>query len=463
MNGDWVHFVEAAEFIEFISTNDGSAFLWTDSEEILAIANLYQINIKVITLRTKEDLDPVTSFIVPDPDIKEFAMLPPGIVPDMILLHSEDSHFNLISSKQSRLVRNIEEKHKNKDKLDDKDNHKCNDNELNELKQKYDKLQKTYLESLEEIKHLKNNKPTTKKRKIESTKETDEEYNEQETNTERSDEEILTTSKQSGFSRDGPQSQPIPKPKTKEQCEVCKLTFESRTNLETHMKKHTSDGDWRCNDCPHQTNSESNLKNHIKLTHHTSPQIKKNTEPSMDKTSSQCNFCDKTFTVSNDFITHRQSAHKTFKPCRNLQNCDYKESCIFNHSPLEEGKYLCFECGKKCDTFKELMHHRKNNHNMDKCLKFMRNNCPFNDASCWYKHETTFDPENLVEMKSPDKLKNVGGNKSSDTPVFCEAPANLAPPSNQPSQATWLKMTSMLTDLNQMMKKMKETIPLLSL
>ena len=114
VNGDWVHFVEAAEFIEFISTNDGSAFLWTDSEEILAIANLYQINIKVITLRTKEDLDPVTSFIVPDPDIKEFAMLPPGIVPDMILLHSEDSHFNLISSKQSRLVRNIEEKHKNK-------------------------------------------------------------------------------------------------------------------------------------------------------------------------------------------------------------------------------------------------------------------------------------------------------------------------------------------------------------
>ena len=62
----------------------------------------------------------------------------------------------------------------------------------------------------------------------------------------RSDEEILTTSNQSGFSRDGPQSQPIPKPKTKEQCEVCKLTFESRTNLETHMKKHTSDGDWRC-------------------------------------------------------------------------------------------------------------------------------------------------------------------------------------------------------------------------
>ena len=40
---------------------------------------------------------------------------------------------------------------------------------------------------------------------------------------------------------------------------------------------------------------------------------------------------------------------------------------------------------------------------------------------------------------------------------FRDPPANLAPPSQQPTQAGWLKMVAMLDNLNQMMKEMRET------
>ena len=39
---------------------------------------------------------------------------------------------------------------------------------------------------------------------------------------------------------------------------------------------------------------------------------------------------------------------------------------------------------------------------------------------------------------------------------FYEAPENLAPPPAQPSQATWVRMMTMLTEFNQMMEKMKQ-------
>ena len=124
-------------------------------------------------------------------------------------------------------------------------------------------------------------------------------------------------------------------------------------NLNEHILTHTSDGDWCCNDCPFQTNSESNLKYHIDQSHHTSTQSTDNRKTQNNKI--QCNFCEKQFTNTNDLIAHRQAVHKTFKPCRNPQACLYKENCIYNHNPVNENKFLCYECGKDFEIFQELM------------------------------------------------------------------------------------------------------------
>ena len=76
-SGDWVHFQAALEFLNFLRNDKNAAFLWTDSEEIHAIANLYQINIKIITTNGSETSKPVLNIIGPDSELRSCAILPP--------------------------------------------------------------------------------------------------------------------------------------------------------------------------------------------------------------------------------------------------------------------------------------------------------------------------------------------------------------------------------------------------
>ena len=118
------------------------------------------------------------------------------------------------------------------------------------------------------------------------------------------------------------------------------------------------------------------------------------------------------------------------------------------------------------------MGHRKQTHRMVDCKKFLKNSCSFSSDKCWYTHkdeepkdgepkaeepkdeEPKFE-ENLVEMNE-QKNEEHDNNTGAKAPGFWEAPSNLAPPSGQAplSQATWIKMTSMMMDL----KNMKEEI-----
>ena len=72
--------------------------LWTDSEELHAMSNLYQFKIKVITINNHNTTNMKTNTIVPDASLEPFAMLPTGIVPDMTHVHYEDLHYDMIVS-----------------------------------------------------------------------------------------------------------------------------------------------------------------------------------------------------------------------------------------------------------------------------------------------------------------------------------------------------------------------------
>ena len=238
------------------------------------------------------------------------------------------------------------------------------------------------------------------------------------------------------------------------------------------MEEHTTDdeGDWSCEECSYQTNTEAHLNNHLKHSEH--------------KTKFVCKLCESTFTTGNELSKHRTSNHKTFKPCKNLPNCQYKDDCLFNHKMLNIDTFICYECGYETKNLNHLMEHRKANHKMNTCRKFLQNKCIFNASSCWYNHnnrqgqssEKKENESNDVEMTSPVKNKSY-------TQVFRNAPSNLAPPppqntpppppspqntspptpspqntpplppsphQNSPSQATWVKMVSLMTELNQM-------------
>ena len=96
VQGKWKKFKTPDEYLTYICNNAESELLWTDTEEIHAIANLYQINIKIITIKGKDDPKPTIKKVGPNPELQEFSILPAGIVPDMTLLHSQDSHYDLI-------------------------------------------------------------------------------------------------------------------------------------------------------------------------------------------------------------------------------------------------------------------------------------------------------------------------------------------------------------------------------
>ena len=78
--------------------------MWSDSEDLAIIADMYQINIKVITTKGRSDKNPTVNSITPDVKLKKFSDFKNVELNDMTLLHYNDVHFNLIVSKDNDLA-----------------------------------------------------------------------------------------------------------------------------------------------------------------------------------------------------------------------------------------------------------------------------------------------------------------------------------------------------------------------
>ena len=78
--------------------------MWSDSEDLSVLSDMYQLKIKIITTKGTEDTNPIVTWIYPDEELKEYAELKNVEIDDMVLLHENDMHFNLIVSKNSELA-----------------------------------------------------------------------------------------------------------------------------------------------------------------------------------------------------------------------------------------------------------------------------------------------------------------------------------------------------------------------
>ena len=78
--------------------------MWSDNEDLAVISDMFQIRIKIITIKRKNEETPTVNWIYPDPSMKELAELNVEME-DLVLLHEDDIHFNLIISKNSDLVK----------------------------------------------------------------------------------------------------------------------------------------------------------------------------------------------------------------------------------------------------------------------------------------------------------------------------------------------------------------------
>ena len=143
-------------------------------------------------------------------------------------------------------------------------------------------------------------------------------------------------------------------PDAESNCTSCGESFKTPSELNSHVLKHTTDGDWNCLDCAFQTNSSLNLTKHTEVSH---TKAGNSTSTASQSTPFPCNLCNEKFSAEPDLLEHRRNQHKTFKPFRNLSNCPYQEACIFNHKPTNSNLFLCYECGNELKMFSTLMLH----------------------------------------------------------------------------------------------------------
>ena len=79
--------------------------MWSDSEDLSILADMFQIKIKVITVKGPNDKKPTVNWIYPCEGLKQFAELKNVEMNDMVLLHDNDIHFNLVISEDSDLAK----------------------------------------------------------------------------------------------------------------------------------------------------------------------------------------------------------------------------------------------------------------------------------------------------------------------------------------------------------------------
>ena len=151
---------------------------------------------------------------------------------------------------------------------------------------------------------------------------------------------------------------------------------------------------------------------------------------------------------------HIRENHKSYKPCRNIETCVYKNRCRWNHKVYPEGNQVCFECGNDYKTMHELMRHRKASHKVPMCKDNMRNDCGYSSEDCYYTHSV----QTLLK-RSPARKAHEPNQTKPQAQGFWDPPSNLAPPSQGPgvdqgpTQSEWIQMKNMLIHLNQLMTK----------
>ena len=88
------------EMISFLRSED-SLRAYSNCQELLAVANLFKININIFTYKGK---DGWWSEVGPDSDMASSAEMVATAVPDLYLYNNLDSHYDLLVKEDSRLA-----------------------------------------------------------------------------------------------------------------------------------------------------------------------------------------------------------------------------------------------------------------------------------------------------------------------------------------------------------------------
>jgi stress-induced morphogen len=400
LNGRDEKYSDPVELLKFLRESEEAAYMWTDCEDLVVLADMYQINIKVITTKGYDDKNVTENWIFSDPKLEKYAELKNVKLEDMALLHEDNNHFNLIVNKDSDLALlgslsfrlnlgslkesrkiDIPQETEPVEKVDfeelakiKKDWKKCEkDKKLieqeyfkceNELKIKTEEVEKLKLEirDLKQIGDLKNDLENIKQpvgiNSFEGNNPKDIDVN------------IVENDEQIADANINPWKKAI------------KL-FNRRSNAKSSSKrkdeKEKEEEEFNCVDCDFQAHSQDQLTKHINLKHVRRRGVgeenhigssKRKVEKEKEEEEFHCVDC--------DFQAHSQdqlTKHINLKHVR-------------RRGVGEENHIECKFCGNKFYEKGEFMTHRKVNHpgTIALCKNYAAGGCPFSANGCWWRH-----------------------------------------------------------------------------
>ena len=444
-----VKFTDPEALLEFLQT-DAAAYIWTDSEDLAVLSDMYQIMIKIITSKGKDDENPIVNWIYPDPDMKDVAELKNVDLEVMSLYHENDCHFNLIidknselalkgsissrldagsTSKNEEMIKNDKHEKKSNEK-DDKDNEIIKlKKELKACKENISTMIKKYNECEEELKSKTEEAEISKieikdlrmiirlKDELDEKKRNHVEHSRKQTQENSTEYAFKTTSKDIRL-----------KSIT---CHECGFKASSKIELEKHMKvnhveEHT-DEEFNCKKCDFQATTEYQLKKHFSLKH-TLQGVKEDEEI-------RCKNCGEQVIGKRNLMVHRKQQHRnTVATCKNYLEgkCPRSpENCWWNHQNVPEKKddtVCCYTCDETFKSKNEMMEHRKSMHEklVKTCYNFLQNNCKRQNILCWFKHKSEEKDNDILENMNESKDNLDEAEESSS--VFHRVLGNLKPP-----------------------------------
>ena len=222
-------------------------------------------------------------------------------------------------------------------------------------------------------------------------------------------------------------------------CEECNFESENEQELDWHMRKHhgwprehkaeemdldldESQGVRYCVVCDYEAEDMYDLDGHtwsehedVEVVDHTRRKLErvKHDREHVEIVNKEqllkvsCNFCSEQFETRKQLMEHKKNDHnEKVALCWNFLsgNCDYGDDyCWFIHNKGEKQKenFKCNICGHAFNTKNETQYHIKQEHVMSvpKC-KNARKSCWYGPEKCWFQHD---DIENTENEKSTNK------------------------------------------------------------
>ena len=465
--------------LEFLRS-DESLYVYSNHQELQATANLYNINIHIFTYGGDSDR---WTEIVPDAEmVAEVDARVGKLIPDMVLYHSQDTHYDLLVKEDSRLallgllagaasINSQTEKTENEVKIDNvetNENNFCENFEWKIVthKKKGMRIQPNQSEKLlEEGQDNTENQVTVEEdmdimvaKQLCLNKTNPQDLLNVVTNKptkmyecDRWDSKLESHGLLIAHLQEHKDLQKFP-------CLICDQSFESKSEVEKHVtEKHdtVNTDQWNCKNCPFQAYDALELMNHLKESgHQPSVQVEKK-KVFLDY--KQCYTCKSEFDGFHNLMNHRRDVHPSNKKCRNYPtSCTWGHSCWWKHQePMDidlvpdvrTWNFKCDLCDEKFIERNDFIMHKKKNHNnlIPPCEKFLKGECSRAEDRCWFNHGAKVDDVQIGSLNSP-----------SNEQVFHKAPQNSIPP----DQATTILQTmkTLCMKVEKMEKKFQELL-----